>query len=503
MITVGMLAKIRRMYFRDKLSLREISRRTGLSRNTVKHWLRQEGVSEPVYPDRQSPSRLDPYKDQLRAWLKTDSHRPRRDRRTAKVLFRQLQAQGYPGSYERVAHFVRTWRTSEEATPKRQAFVPLQFAPGEAFQFDWSCEYAFVAGGRRRLEVAHIKLAHSRVFLVVAYPLQSHEMLFDAHARGFVAFGGIPRRGIYDNMKTAVDKVGRGKERTINARFEAMCGHYLFEPDFCNCAAGWEKGVVEKNVQDRRRQLWQGVIDRHWSSLDELNRWLASECQNAWADMQHPECPAFTLAAVLEDERPHLMPCPKPFDGYVEHPVRVSATSLVHYQRNRYSVPAEYAHRVISLRVYPWELVLVAENREVARHPRCFDKHQTRYDWQHYINVVERKPGALRNGAPFMDMPEPLQILQRHLLRQGGGDRVMAQVLSAVTQQGLESVLVAIELVLESRNISADHVLNVLGRLQSPGAIERAETALMLVEEPAANVARYENLRASEVPHVD
>jgi transposase len=84
----------------------------------------------------------------------------------------------------------------------------MRFAPGEAFQFDWSCEYATIGGIRRRLEVAHIKLAHSRVFLVVAYPLQSHEMLFDAHARAFAAFGGVPRRGIYDNMKTAVDKVG-------------------------------------------------------------------------------------------------------------------------------------------------------------------------------------------------------------------------------------------------------------------------------------------------------
>jgi transposase len=418
-------------------------------------------------------------------------------------MFRLLQAQGYPGSYARVAHFVRTWRSSDESAPKRQTYIPLQFAPGEAFQFDWSCEYAFIAGARRRLEVAHVKLAHSRVFVVLAYPLQSHEMLFDAHARSFAIFGGIPRRGIYDNMKTAVDKVGRGKERTINARFEAMCGHYLFEPEFCNRAAGWEKGVVEKNVQDRRRQLWQGVIDRHWTSLDELNHWLISECQSAWLDMRHPECPDFTLASILEDERPHLMPCPKAFDGYVEHPVRVSATSLVHYQRNRYSVPAEFVHRVVSMRVYPWELVMVADNTEVARHPRHFDKHQTFYDWQHYISAIERKPGALRNGAPFLDMPEPLKILQRHLLSHGGGDRIMAQVLSAVTKQGLEPVLVAIELVLESRNISADHVLNVLARLQSPGrVVEQATTALTLTEEPLANIARYEHLRDPEAQHV-
>ncbi|MCZ4303465.1 hypothetical protein O4G98_01855 [Zoogloeaceae bacterium G21618-S1] len=96
-------------------------------------------------------------------------------------------------------------------------------------------------------------------------------MLFDAHARAFAAFGGVPRRGIYDKMKAAVDKVGRGKERDINPRFFAMYGHYLFESEFCNRAAGWEKGRVEKNVQDQRRQIWQHASERRWKNLDELN----------------------------------------------------------------------------------------------------------------------------------------------------------------------------------------------------------------------------------------
>lgn len=504
---MGMLAKIRRMYFRDKVPLREIARQTGLSRNTLRHWLRQNAMREPAYPVRSSPSLLDPYKDQLVNWLRTDSHRPKRDRRTAKMLFHLIQAQGYPGGYARVATFAKRWREAGGAAPARSAFIPLRFAPGEAFQFDWSCEYAVIAGLRRRLEVAHIKLAHSRVFLVVAYPLQTHEMLFDAHARGFAAFGGVPRRGIYDNMKTAVDKVGRGKERTINARFQAMSGHYLFEPDFCNRAAGWEKGIVEKNVQDRRRQLWANANNRHWSSLEALNDWLVSECRAAWVDMRHPECPDLTLQSVLEDEQPHLMPNPTPFDGYIEQPVRVSATALIHYQRSRYSVPAELAHQVISLRVYPWELVLVAEGEEVARHRRCFERYQTVYDWQHYIGVLQRKPGALRNGAPFSEMPERLQTLQRHLLRHEGGDRVMAQVLAAVVSEGLEPVLVAVELALESGNISGDHVLNVLARLQSPlMTLTPVETSLTLSEEPLANVHRYDHLRTQapqEVNHVD
>ncbi|MCB0635734.1 MAG: IS21 family transposase, partial [Lewinella sp.] len=171
---------------------------------------------------------------------------------------------------------------------------------------------------------------------------------------------------------------------------------------------------------------------------------------------------------------------------------------------SRYSVPAELAHQVISLRVYPWELVLVAEGEDVARHRRCFERYQTVYDWQHYVGVLQRKPGALRNGAPFTEMPERLKTLQRHLLRHEGGDRVMAQVLAAVVSEGLEPVLVAVELALESGNISGDHVLNVLARLQSPMvSIRPVETSLTLNEEPQANVHRYDHLRTQEVNNVE
>ncbi len=142
---------------------------------------------------------------------------------------------------------------------------------GEAFQFDWSTEYLANGGLRRRLEVANVKLACSRAYVLVAYYAQAHEMLFDAHARAFTVFGGVPRRGIYDNMRTAVDKIGKGKARSVNARFETMTGHCLFEAEFCNVASGWEKGQVEKNVQDRRRNIWREAGEKRWSSLAELN----------------------------------------------------------------------------------------------------------------------------------------------------------------------------------------------------------------------------------------
>ncbi|RTL47055.1 MAG: IS21 family transposase [Burkholderiales bacterium] len=494
---MGMLAKIRRMHLRDGLSIREISRRTGLSRNTVKRWLRQEGVTEPRYSTRVEASVLDPWAEQLEAALRTDAHRPVRDRRTAKALFEQIQAMGYPGSYPRVAVWVRRWRERQAQEPRRAAFVPMSFELGDAFQFDWSCEYVFVGGLRRRLEVAHTKLASSRAFWLTAYPTQSHEMLFDAHARAFAAFGGVPRRGIYDNMKTAVDKVGTGKARSVNIRFQAMCSHYLFDPEFCNPASGWEKGVVEKNVQDRRRQVWREAAERRWPDLASLNTWLAERCRQCWDESSHPDWPALKVAEVWQDEQARLMPVPKPFDGYVEHLVRVSATGLIHFQRNRYSVPTRHVNAILSLRVYPEQLVLVAEGIEVARHIRSFERDQTFFNWQHYIALVETKPGALRNGAPFKTMPEVLQTLQRHLLRHAGGDRVMTQVLAAVPVHGLDAVLVAAELALEAGRPSAEHVLNVLARLKEglPIAALPHMGTPALREEPRADVHRYDQLR--------
>lgn len=130
---------------------------------------------------------------------------------------------------------------------------------------------------------------------------------------------------------------------------------------------------------------------------------------------------------MLEHERPHLMAMPEPFDGYVEKPARVSSTCLVSVARNRYSVPCELARQMVSTRLYPGSLVVVADDVVVARHERMSALGGTRYDWQHYIPLVQRKSGALRNGDPFADMPEALQRLRRGLLRQVGGDRVMAQ----------------------------------------------------------------------------
>jgi len=238
--------------------------------------------------------------------LRADARRAKHERRTARALHAELKTQGYRGGYSRLTDFIRAWRQGEGQGAAIKAFVPLAFELGEAFQFDWSEEGLVIGGVYRRMQVSHLKLCASRAFWLVAYPSQGHEMLFDAHTRSFAALGGIARRGIYDNMKTAVDKVKKGKGRVVNARFAVMCAHYLFDADFCNVASGWEKGVVEKNVQDSRRRIWIEAGKRRFGSFVELNAWLAARCRALWDDVRHPEHSQFSVAEMLEHERPHL-----------------------------------------------------------------------------------------------------------------------------------------------------------------------------------------------------
>jgi transposase len=507
---MALLSVIRRWHLRDEVSIREISRRTGLSRNTIRRYLRS-GATEPRFqvPDR--PSKLDPYAERLAAWLRTEAKKPRKQKRTIKQLHAELVSLGYDGSYGRVAAFARDWkadRQREQQTSGRGTVVPLAFEPGEAFQFDWSEDWAVIGGERTKLQVAHFKLSYSRAFVLRAYLLQTHEMLFDAHNHAFRILGGVPRRGIYDNMRTAVDRVGRGKERQVNARFSAMASHYLFETEFCNPAAGWEKGQVEKNVQDARHRLWQPMP--RFPSLEALNLWLEQRCRELWQQTPHGLRPG-TIEDTRMEETPFLMSPPRPFDGFVEYTKRVSPTCLVHLERNRYSVPASFANRPVSLRVYPERIAIVAEGQVICEHRRIIDRShdspsRTVYDWRHYLAVIQRKPGALRNGAPFAELPEAFRRLQQHLLKNLGGDREMAEILALVLQHDEQAVLTAVEMALQAGAPTKTHVLNLLHRLVDGKPITApvvdAPQALVLANEPKADVERYDALRnIREVRH--
>src|SRR5690606_29903863 len=193
----------------------------------------------------------------------------------------------------------------ERGSAAAEAYIPLSFAPGEAYQFDWSHEIVLLDGVTTTVKVAHMRLCHSRMFFVRAYPRESQEMVFDAHDRAFAFFRGACTRGIYDNMKTAVDAIFIGKERRYNRRFLQMCGHYLVEPQAGTPAAGWKKGQVENQVGLVRARFFTPKL--RFKTLEDLNGWLTDKCVSWAKTHRHPEQSERMIWDVFEEERASLI----------------------------------------------------------------------------------------------------------------------------------------------------------------------------------------------------
>ncbi len=490
------IRKVRLAHFRNHKSIREICRDFNLSRNTVRKIIRSN-ATEFVYDRKVQPRpKLEPFKEKLAAYLKEDSAKPAKQRRTALLLFEQLQREGFDGGYDSVRRYVQKWRKSSTEREVR-AFIPLSFAPGEAFQFDWSYEQIELAGVNVRIKVAQFRLSHSRMPYCVAYMRETLEMVLDAHVRAFCFFGGACRRGIYDNLKTVVAKVLMGKERVFNRRFTSLASHYLFEPVACTPAAGWEKGQIEKQVGFVRQRFFNQR--RKFESLEELNQWLADQCLQLAANHKHPEFPDKTVAEVFAAEQEHLISVKIPFDSYQETPARVSYTSLVSFDRNRYSVHASAVGKTVSVRSYADHVILLDAGVTVGVHQREFGRDKTIFDPWHYLEVLKHKPGALRNGAPFKDweFPLPLKQVRAAMINRPDGDKQFVGILSAVLTHGLDAVIDACAEAVAANTVSQGVILNILSRAQDQPLPDDCEVKLPeLRMPPVADCRRYDLLLA-------
>jgi len=503
MLVVETIRKIRLSVKRDGKSIRQTARELNLSRNTIRKVLRSDRTFFEYKRRAAHRPKLGAFIDVLNRWLEEDHRLPRRRRRTGQRLYQQLQQEGYDGGYDSVRRYIKRWR-KEHSEATGQVFIPLSFEPGEAFQFDWSHEWVLMAGMPVKAKVAHLRLCHSRMFLSVAYPRETQEMVFDAHLRAFEFFSGICRRGIYDNLKAVVNKILSGKERNFNDRFNQLSSHYLFEPLACTPGAGWEKGQVESQVKTVRRNFFTPQV--RVGGFAELNARLRSFCIGWAKTHRHPEMADRTVFEAFEAERPYLLNLPPPFDGYAEKPCRVSPSSLVSFDRNRYSADCRYAGQTVQLRVYADRVVVVKDGQVVGDHKREFGRDKTIFDPWHYLAVLEIKPGSLRNGAPFKDwvLPESLrQIHERLKQRYGDWDRQFVGILAAVPLYGLEAVEGACRQALSERLVSKEVVLNLLHRNRDRGVDVILDPGgyLILKNEPIADCQRYDHL-LREVYHV-
>jgi transposase len=496
MLVVETIARIRREFFVQGRTIKQIARGLRISRNTVRKVLRSNATAFSYEREVQPLPKLGDWTEELDSLLATNAAKPARERLTLTRLFEELRALGYGGGYDAVRRYAKAWRRRQEGITQG-AFVPLTFAPGEAYQFDWSHEVVLINGTTVTVKVAHLRLCHSRMMFVRAYPRETQEMVFDAHDRAFAFFKGACRRGLYDNMKTAVETVLVGKDRAYNRRFLQMCGHYLVEPTACTPAAGWEKGQVENQVGVVRQRFFTPRL--RFKSYEELNAWLLDRCVAYAKAHRHPELADQTIWSAFEAERPMLVPYAGRFDGFHTAPAAVSKTCLVRFDNNKYSVKAHAVGRAVEVQAYADRIVIRQDGAIVGEHRRCFGRGETIYDPWHYVPVLARKPGALRNGAPFRAwvLPGAMEQVRRRLAAAEDGDRQMVDILAAVLTDGLAAVEAACAEALGNGVHSADIVLNILARRRDPVAPITILTpdALRLRHEPAADCERYDRLR--------
>jgi transposase len=496
MLILETIAKIRRAFFVQGKSIKLICRELGVSRKVVRKVIRSEATEFHYERETQPLPKIGPWTDQLDELLLANEGKAARERLTLIRLFEELRSRGYGGGYDAVRRYAGRW-SKERGHSTAAAYVPLSFAPGEAYQFDWSHEIVLLNGVTVTVKAAHVRLCYSRMLFVRAYPRETQEMVFDAHDRAFALFKGACGRGIYDNMKTAVETILVGKERLYNRRFLQMCSHYLVDPVACTPASGWEKGQVENQVGLVRERFFTPRL--RFTTYDEMNAWLLDKCITYAKAHHHPELNQQTIWEVFEAERPKLVPYAGRFDGFHSVPASVSKTCLVRFDNNKYSVVASAVGRPVEVYAYADRIVIRQDGRIVAEHPRSFDRGNTIYDPWHYVPVLARKPGALRNGAPFKDwvLPASMERVRRKLAGADDGDRQMVDILTAVLADGLPAVEAACAEAIVQGVHSADVILNILARQRDPGRPANILTpaALTLRHAPIADCARYDNLR--------
>ncbi len=485
--------KVRRLILVEGRSIRSVSRETGISRNTLRKYLRDE--SPPRY-QRTKPvtqHKLKDYEDTLLQWYEGDLKRPKRERRTAQKLFEQLLMQGYSGSYSPVCRFIKQQKSTHASS--QNAFIPLTFRIGDAMQFDWSMEVVVLGGVEQKIKVAHFRLSHSRKPFIVAYPRETQEMLLDAFVQALTFYQGVPQRVLIDNPKTMVVRIGKGKEREFHPRFLALMNHYLMDCVACTPASGWEKGQVENQVNVLRNQLFKPKLC--FDDLAALNHYLRACCDKLGSKI-HPQFKDKNIDTVFELERLSLRPLGRAFDGYVEKAVRVSSTCLVQYDSNHYSVPSAYAKQRISVRAYATGIVLVADQQVIAIHQRSFNKHDYLFEPWHYVPLLKQKPGALRDGAPFAQwaLPSAIMTIKKLYLQRTGGDRDFVELLQLIQAHDIDTVTRACELALESKTTQFAAIVNFINRLteSSSEPLLDAQHYPQLQFLPEANCQRYEQL---------
>ncbi len=418
MIGVEDREKLRRAYFVDKKSLRQIAEDFGVARKTVRKAI--ESAEPPAYTlsePRPAPI-LGPYKERIDELLAENEHLPPKQRYIGPTILKEIEKLGYQGSESGLRHYIAE-RRRERRRPK--VYIPLEFDPGTDAQVDWGEAVVEIAGERVTVQVFYMRLCYSRRLFMMAFPAQRQEAFFEGHVQAFHHFQGVAHRIAYDNLKAAVQKVLEGHTRQEQSAFIAFRSHYLFESYFCMPGQGNEKGGVEHGVGFGRRNFLVPIPKV--TSFAELNTLLLAECLKD--DERQVDGQPVTIGEAWELERSALLPLPgRGYKCCVTRPVCLTPYSQIEFETNRYSVPADKAQPHLVLKAYPFRVDILYLEEIIASHVRCYGREQDIFNPLHYLPLLEQRPGAFQHAKPLRRWRETWPPAYERLLAQLQAEQV-------------------------------------------------------------------------------
>ena len=438
-IELDVYENIRYLHEHENRSQRAIAKLLGISRNTVKRYF--DGSSVPWVRQGTSGRKkyvvTDDVMEFIRECLAADEgENIKKQQHTAKRIFERLvEEKQFHGGESTIREIV-----AELKSKQHQVFIPLSYDPGEAIQIDWGEVTVYLAGKKSKLNLWCMRECYSADIYCKAFFRQNEESFLEGQINGLEYFGGAPHRMIFDNAKVAV-KEGFGVNAKIQERYQALSAHYAFKAEFCNIAAGHEKGLVEGLVGLARRNIFVPIprID----SIEELNAEILRRCLKYRGHQIKGR--SQTVGAMAASAKAEMIKLPKfKFDPSKSKIDRVGEFSTVRFDYNHYSVPFKYVDKEVSIKGYGNELVILNSGKEIARYPRCYERGATQYRLEHYIDLIEQRPRSAYNALPVKNnISEELMAVGKRL----SGPREMVKLLRMYVDFGGNHLMTAIKAV--------------------------------------------------------
>jgi transposase len=473
MLTEEDRERIRRGYYLEKKSIRQLAREEGRNRITIRKALANHPLPARPSPSREQPLPVfGPYKERVEQLLQENERLPRKQRYTARRIFDILREEGFTGGESTVRMHVARYKQARHAP---DVFLPLEYDPGRDAQVDWGEAYAVIEGRRQKVQLFVMRLCFSRRTFAMVFPTQRQESFFWGHVKAFEYFDGVPHRISYDNLGTAVKLVfehsGRaGRPRKEVRAFISFRSHYLFESHFCTPGQGHEKGQVEHGVGYSRRNYLVPLPEA--PSFEELNKLLLERCRKE--DVRQVSRQTQTIGDAWQQEREQLLPLPpSAFECCLMKTVRLTPYSQATFETNRYSVPVKRARREVTLKAYPFTIEIWDATERLATHQRSYDRYQDILDPLHYLPLLEQRPGAFDFTKPLKQWRRTWPTAYDQMLAElrqkwpdGRGVQEFVRILELHQTYEAQMVRQAIEQALQLRCVHLDGVLYCLHQIE-------------------------------------